>query len=171
MSSIFSYLVPPCEDSLAGLVPHPTDPRLLVSAPAEAWWEQEPSLAGLRKNSPAYMIELGRLMRERHAKHGTTAPTPTQCARPVTADTNPQPSLSPTASLPFLFIEEASELCGLSIRTLRNLLHARDPLLLAARLPGKSYRFHRERFLLWVERRPDYAQLPGVVEARNKTST
>lgn len=74
----------------------------------------------------------------------------------------------PSLPSPVVELEEACALSGLRPRTLRNLLHARDPLLLAARLPGKGYRFHRERFLKWVESRPDYARLPGVKEARRE---
>ena len=67
-----------------------------------------------------------------------------------------------------LNLEKHAPLCGLKPRTLRNLLHARDAILLASRLPGKGYRFDRAKFLKWVESRPDYARLPGVKEARRK---
>ena len=77
-------------------------------------------------------------------------------------------SAPPRPESPFLDLVEACELSGLRPRTLRNLLHARDPLLLAARLPGKGYRFQRELFLSWVKTRPDYARLPGVRRARRK---
>lgn len=82
--------------------------------------------------------------------------------RPATPTRDDPPS-------PFTDLKEACKLSGLKARTLRNLLHARDPQLLAARLPGKAYRFHRERFMTWVESRPDYARLPGVKKARRKS--
>ena len=59
-------------------------------------------------------------------------------------------------------IEEAIVLSGKSKATIRNRLSARDPLLLAARLPGKGYRFNRTRFMRWVEGCPEYATLPGI---------
>jgi hypothetical protein len=82
------------------------------------------------------------------------------CAPPATPP--PQPPS------PFLNLEEACALCGLQARSLRNLLHERDAGLLAAKLPGKAYRFHRERFLKWVEHRPEYARLPGVKKRRRR---
>jgi hypothetical protein len=59
-------------------------------------------------------------------------------------------------------IDEAIVLSGKAKATIRNRLSARDPLLLAARLPGKGYRFNRTRFMKWVESCPEYATLPGV---------
>ena len=82
------------------------------------------------------------------------------CAPPA-----PPPSQPP---LPFLNLAEACVLCGLQPRSLRNLLHEKDAGLLAAKLPGKAYRFHRERFLKWVEHRPEYARLPGVKKRRRR---
>jgi hypothetical protein len=65
-------------------------------------------------------------------------------------------------------IEEAILLSGKSKATIRNRLSARDPLLLAARLPGKSYRFNRVRFMKWIEGCPEYATLPGIKRSRSK---
>ena len=82
------------------------------------------------------------------------------CAPPT-----PPPPQPPS---PFLNLAEACALCGLQPRTLRNLLHENDAGLIAARLPGKAYRFHRERFQKWVEHRPEYARLPGVKKRRRR---
>ena len=85
------------------------------------------------------------------------------------AEPPPKSAPSPVNSTSeFVELEEACTLSGRRPRTIRNLLYAKDPLLLAARLPGKGYRFNRGRFLKWVEERPDYARLPGVKEARRK---
>jgi hypothetical protein len=74
----------------------------------------------------------------------------------------------PTPSSPEVVgIEEAVALSGKAKATIRNRLSARDPLLLAARLPGKGYRFNRARFMKWVESCPEYATLPGI--KRSKT--
>jgi hypothetical protein len=74
----------------------------------------------------------------------------------------------PTPSSPEIVgIDEAVLLSGKAKATIRNRLSARDPLLLAARLPGKGYRFNRARFMKWVERCPEYATLPGI--KRSKT--
>lgn len=78
------------------------------------------------------------------------------------------PAPLPPSPSPFLDLSEACALCGLQPRSLRNLLNARDAGLLAAKLPGKAYRFHRERFLYWVEHRPEYARLPGVKKRRSR---
>ena len=73
----------------------------------------------------------------------------------------------PTPSSPEVVgIEEAVALSGKAKATIRNRLSARDPLLLAARLPGKGYRFNRARFMKWVESCPEYATLPGIKRSR-----
>mgnify|MGYP000337539874 CR=1 FL=1 len=101
-----------------------------------------------------------------------TSPKPVACTRsswisPSTPSAKPIP-FPPKPPSPFLELAEACELCGLQPRSLRNLLHARDAGLLAAKLPGKAYRFNRERFLKWVEHRPEYARLPGVKKRRRR---
>ena len=63
-------------------------------------------------------------------------------------------------------IDEAVALSGKAKATIRNRLSARDPLLLAARLPGKGYRFNRARFMKWVESCPEYATLPGIKRSK-----
>ena len=76
------------------------------------------------------------------------------------------PPTAPQTPLPYIGMAEACQLCGLRPKTLRNLLHARDAGLLAAKLPGKAHRFHRERFAKWIETRKDYSRLPGVKSRR-----
>ena len=86
----------------------------------------------------------------------------------VLDDCTPPAPPAPQPPSPFVDLTEACELCGLQPRSLRNLLHEKDAGLLAAKLPGKAYRFHRERFLKWVEHRPEYARLPGVKKRRRR---
>jgi hypothetical protein len=76
---------------------------------------------------------------------------------------------SPAPSTPEIVgIDEAVALSGKAKATIRNRLSARDPLLLAARLPGKGYRFNRTRFMRWVESCPEYGTLPGINRSRTR---
>ncbi|MBM3982933.1 MAG: helix-turn-helix domain-containing protein [Planctomycetes bacterium] len=95
--------------------------------------------------------------------------TPQTPTRYAVREWNGPVTTEPRRPLPYLDINEACQLSGLARRTIRNLLHVRDPLLLAARLPGKAYRFHRERFQKWIEARPAYSRLPGVKEYRHRS--
>lgn len=84
--------------------------------------------------------------------------------------THQQPATSSlsTSSSEIVGIDEAITLSGKSKATIRNRLSARDPLLLAARLPGKAYRFNRTRFMKWIDACQEYAALPGIKRSRTR---